>query len=183
MNPPTDNDNDDEAYEQFVSLYTRNEPALRAFVRSLLPGWDDTDEVMQNTGLVLWRKFSSFDPDSEFLKWAFVVARFEVLSYRRAMARDRLVFDEDLVELLVAEAAADHRSMRAEREALEQCLAELPEPRRRLVMSAYAPGMTIKSLAEKIGRSPTALYKTLNRLRARLLDCIERNVAQNDPAS
>ncbi len=67
---------ENETYEQFVTLFTRNEPALRAFTRSLLPSWDDAVEVMQNTSLVLWRKFDTFDQNTEFLKWAFVVARF-----------------------------------------------------------------------------------------------------------
>lgn len=169
---------ENESYEQFVTLFTRNEPALRAFTRSLLPSWDDAVEVMQNTSLVLWRKFDTFDQNTEFLKWAFVVARFEVLKYRRTIARDRHIFDEDLVNRLAEEAADESDSLEAERRALQSCLAKLPEQQQVLVKSAYEPGTKIKDLARQIGKSATALYKTLNRTRQQLLTCIEQTVAQ-----
>jgi len=174
MEPEKEN----ESYEQFVTLFTRNEPALRAFIRSLLPSWDDAVEVMQNASLVLWRKFDTFDQDTEFLKWAFVVARFEVLKYRRTIARDRHVFDEDLVNRLAEEAEDEIDSLEAERRALQSCLAKLPEQQQEIVKAAYEPGTKIKDLAQQIGKSATALYKTINRARQQLLICIERTVAQ-----
>ena len=65
MSTPDDQDRD-QSYEEFVRIFTRHEPRLRAFVRSLLPTWDDVDEVMQETSLVLWRKWNDFDPESDF---------------------------------------------------------------------------------------------------------------------
>ena len=171
---------ENETYEQFVTLFTRNEPALRAFTRSLLPSWDDAVEVMQNTSLVLWRKFDTFDQNTEFLKWGFVVARLEVLKYRRTMARDRHIFDEELVNRLAEETVDESDSLEAERRALQSCLAKLPEQQRSLVKAAYEPGTKIKDLAVQIGKSATALYKTLNRTRQQLLTCIEQTVAEEN---
>ncbi len=167
---------DDARYERFVILFTRHEPGLRAFTRSLLPSWDDVDEVMQNTSLVLWRKFSGFDPETDFFRWACVVARFEVLAWRRDKARDRHVFDDDLVELLAIEAEEAREPLAAERRALETCLSRLPKNLRRIVMTAYQPGMKLNEVAAEIGKSATAFYKMLNRARAALLDCIEAEV-------
>ncbi|MFK5922859.1 MAG: sigma-70 family RNA polymerase sigma factor [Verrucomicrobiota bacterium] len=166
------------SYEQFVTLFTRSEPALRAFIRSLLPSWEDAVEVMQNTSLVLWRKFDTFDQNTEFLKWAFVVARFEVLKYRRTIARDRHVFDEDLVNRLAVESAEESDHLEAERRALQTCLAKLPTNQQDLLKAAYEPGTKIKDLARQIGKSATALYKSLNRTRQMLLTCIEQTVAK-----
>lgn len=173
---------DQARYESFVRLFTRNEPALRAFTRSLLPSWDDVDEVMQNTGVVLWRKFSDFEPEAdpanEFFRWACVVARFEVLAWRRDKARDRHVFDEDLVEMLALEAEEKHETLRDERKALEKCLAKLPENLRKIVVAAYEPGVRLNEVARDLGKSATAFYKKLNRTRALLLDCIREEVAR-----
>lgn len=58
---------------------------------------------MQEISLALWKKFSQFNPDTEFLKWAYVVARYELLMFRRRKARDRHIFHEDLLELLAEE--------------------------------------------------------------------------------
>ncbi len=168
----------DQDYEDFVRLFTHHEPQLRAFVRSLLPTWNDVDEVMQETSLVLWRKWSDFDPQSDFMKWGCVVARFEVLKYRRRMARDRHVFDADLVELLAEEGADEVEPLDRQRKALEGCLRQLPNNQRRLVMAAYAPGRTIKETAAATGKSATAFYKTLNRIRTALLECVHRSLKQ-----
>lgn len=165
-----------------MTLFTRHERALRAFVRSLVYRWEDVDEVMQNTGLVLWRKFPEFDAtgedrETDFFRWACVVARFEVLSWRRDRARDRHVFDEDLVELLAAEADEARETLSAERQALELCLRKLPDDLRRVVLSAYEPGVKLNEVAKELGKTATAFYKKLNRTRASLLDCVRREAA------
>ena len=58
----------DAEYRQFVVLFQKNEAALRCLVRSLLPSWNDVDDIMQEVSLVLWDKFADFDPDSNFLE-------------------------------------------------------------------------------------------------------------------
>lgn len=170
------NDSTDERYEQFVSLFTRHERGLRAFVRSLVFSWDDANDVMQNTGLVLWRKFDSFDQETDFMRWACVVARFEVLAWRRDKARDRHIFDEDLVNMLAEEATDEHEVLANERRALEVCLQKLPEKQRSIVIAAYEPGVRLNQVAETLGKTATAFYKTLNRARGGLLKCIESQV-------
>jgi RNA polymerase sigma-70 factor (ECF subfamily) len=141
-----------------------------------VPTWDDVDEVMQESSLVLWRKWSDFDPVSSFMQWGCVIARFEVLKHRRRMARDRHVFAADLIELLAEEGTEEIESLHAQRKALEGCLQELPENQRRIVMTSYAPGRTIKEAASDAGKSATALYKTLNRIRTALLECVNSTI-------
>ncbi len=175
-------------YEAFVELFTRHEADLRAFTRSLLPSWDDVDEVMQRTALALWRKFAQFDHDTVFMKWACVVARFEVLAYRRKMARDRLVFSESIMELLANEAQSEAEERQAsalggrEQRALDTCLGKLPEAKRELVILAYTPGIQIVDIAEKQGRRPNTLYMMLNRIRQDLMRCIDASLEQEEHA-
>ena len=181
MPSPEDHDQE-QRYEDFVRLFTHHEPQLRAFVRSLLPTWDDVDEVIQETSLVLWRKWDDFDPSTDFMKWGCVVARFEVLKHRRRKARDRHVFAPDLIERLAEEGAEEVEALDAQRRALEKCLANLPEIQRRIVMAAYAPGRTIAETAAQAGKSATALYKTLNRIRVALLQCVDNTLRQEGRA-
>jgi RNA polymerase sigma-70 factor (ECF subfamily) len=53
--------------------------------------------------VVLWRKFDQCATQENFRKWAFGVAQFEVLAWKRDRARDRLMFDEELLGALVKE--------------------------------------------------------------------------------
>lgn len=165
-------------YERFVSLLTQHEPALRRFIRTLLPAWGDVDEVTQRVALAAWRKFDQFDPATDFLKWALVVARFEALAFRRAMGRDRLVFSAEFLELLAEEEEAETELAAREERALEGCLQKLPPERRALVMQAYADDTSQRDLAASLGKSPAALYMLLARIRGELAACIERTLKQ-----
>ena len=82
---PADRDH----HDRFLRLFMANEEALRGFVRSLVPTLEDAREVMQETAAVLWRKFVELDSPENFRRWAFGVARFEALAFRRDRARDR----------------------------------------------------------------------------------------------
>ncbi|MEM1297097.1 MAG: sigma-70 family RNA polymerase sigma factor [Verrucomicrobiota bacterium] len=162
--------------ENFLRLFSSHEGNVRAFVTSLLPSWDGVDEVMQEASLVMWRKFDQFDPErpgSKFIDWAFMIARFEVLKYRRMRATDRLVFSEDVFELLATEAEELAAEQSARQRALQGCLPQLEPAQRNLLKAAYADGISIKDAAAKVGRSPTGLYKALARIRQKLHRCIQ----------
>jgi RNA polymerase sigma-70 factor, ECF subfamily len=172
-----DQDSDSPLYEQFIRLFTQSEAPLRSFVRSLIPSGEHADEIMQETCVALWRKFADFDVGTSFLAWSCTVARFEVLNYRRRLARDRHVFNIDLLELLADEAVGEMDQRLRELRALETCIERLAPRRRELVRACYAPGATINVVAERLGRSATGLYKALSRIRLDLLTCIEATVA------
>ncbi|MCB1275204.1 sigma-70 family RNA polymerase sigma factor [Prosthecobacter sp.] len=168
-------------HEAFVRLFSRHEGSVRAFVTSLLPNWEGVDEVMQEASLVMWRKFDQFDPnkpDSSFLSWAFVIARYEVLMYRRKRATDRLVFSEDVYELLAAEASEFAEDHPHRRDALNRCLTRLEPAQRQLIHVVYADGVSIKEAASRVGRTPTGLYKAVARIRQTLLRCIELTISE-----
>lgn len=171
MDPATPHDSE----ERFVQLFAANERHLRAFVRSMGLGWNEVDDVVQTVSLVMWRKWNEFEPGTDFMRWGRVIARFEVLKVRRSFARDRHVFRDDLLELLAEAAEEQEQSGVGDRyrEALSNCLDRLPAKSRRLISSAYEGDRTIRELAEALGKSSTALYKVLDRIRKKLQQCIE----------
>ena len=175
-------DLNDQQHEQFLRLLAEHEPALRTFVRSLLPSRGDAAEVMQSVAVVLWQKFATFDATRDFRKWAFGVARYEALAHLRDQARDRLVFNDELVDRLADEAAAAAQQHDAQREALEACLQKLPEAQRTLVLGAYAQGSRIDALAAQRGQTAMSLYKALQRIRQALLECVRRGAAREELA-
>jgi RNA polymerase sigma-70 factor, ECF subfamily len=173
---PADPDN----HDQFLRLYVENEEGLRGFVRSLVPTLDDAREVMQETAAVLWRKFEELESPEDFRRWAFGVAKFEALAFRRDRARDRHVFSDELIAMLEAEAAEAGEETREEETVLEACLEKLPRMQRSLVEVAYAPGTRMDELARESGRTPMSLYKKLHRIRMALADCIEKHLKSEE---
>ena len=111
------------------------------------------------------------------MKWACVVARFEALAYRRKIARDRLVFCEEILELMGAEGAEELDLRSQEQKALERCLSELPDKQRQFLIHAYTPGVKTKELAEAAGSTSAAFYMRLKRLRHQLQSCIEKKIS------
>ena len=166
------------AEEKFVQMFAGHERELRGFVRSMGLDWNAVDDVMQMVSLVMWRKWHEFDVGSDFMKWARVITRFEVLKFRRKMARDRHVFHENVMELLAGAAEELDGSGRSEdyRNALQECIKALPERSGRLIQAAYAGDRTIREVADEVGQSATAFYKTLNRIREKLRQCVQQRL-------
>jgi RNA polymerase sigma-70 factor, ECF subfamily len=162
----------------FLRSFTAHEPAIRAYVRRLVPSRADADDVMQEISVVLWGKFDSFREGGDFRAWAFGVARLEVLAWLRDKGRDRLVLDEEVVTKLAEETAQDEPGLGRQREALEECMKKVPGDQRELLMRAYQPQARIQHIADASGRSVPGFYQWLHRMRRTLLDCIRRVLAQ-----
>ncbi|CAN5877687.1 sigma-70 family RNA polymerase sigma factor [soil metagenome] len=167
-----------ERHDQFLRLYVEHEEALNGFVRTLMPSREDAREVMQEVAVVLWRKYEGLPDITDFRRWAFGVAKFKAMSFTRDRMRDRLVFDDDVLELLAAE-VGDHADEYAdEREALDECLGKLDAAQRKLLDAAYAPGARMDELAAATGRSAMSFYKAMHRIRLALMVCTQRVLAR-----
>ena len=165
-------------HQRFLRAFTAHEPAIRAFVRRLVPSRADADDVMQEVAIVLWEKFADFREGAEFRPWAFGVARFKVLSWLRDKGRDRLVLDEDVVGRLAEEAEGDEPRLDRQRRALETCAEKLAPGQRELLMEAYQPEVRIQDVAATSGRTVPGFYQWLHRMRRALLDCVRRELSK-----
>ncbi|HBE69380.1 MAG TPA: RNA polymerase factor sigma-70 [Planctomycetaceae bacterium] len=171
-------------YERFVSLLARHESSVRSFASMLLASADGLDDVVQETALECWRKFDTFQPESreteniEFVRWACVIAKFKVLSWQRNKARDRLVFRDGVIEALAAEATGLTAESELRRRAVENCLQELPQQHRILLLSVYAPGESVARIARETGQKARRLYSTLNRLRGLIQSCVTERLTE-----
>jgi RNA polymerase sigma-70 factor (ECF subfamily) len=164
---------------RFIEALTRHQPALEAFCHANLANREDAREVLQATCVKLWQKAADWNPDTEFLPWAFAVARFTILSHYRDQRRDRLVFDEDVIQAMAdkieeAATAFDHR-----REALAGCMKKLDQRQRALLHDHYTASQSLREIAEASGRNLSAVKMTLLRIRQQLSACIEREIGTN----
>jgi len=169
---------ENEKHDQFLRLYVEHEEALNGFVRTLVPTREDAREVMQEVAVVLWRRFGELTAPRDFRRWAFGVVKFKALASARDRARDRLVFDGDVLALLAAEVDENADAYEAERKALDECVGKLGTAQRKLLDAAYAPGARIDALAADAGRSAMSFYKALHRIRLVLMECTQRVLAR-----
>jgi RNA polymerase sigma-70 factor (ECF subfamily) len=158
---------------RFIATLTRHQPALEAFCHAQLANRQDAQEALQATCVKLWEKSGDWNPETEFLPWAFAVARFTVLSHIRDRMRDRLVFDEDVVLAMVAETETAATQFEDRREALGTCLEKLKPEQRDLLQEHYIAGHSVRELSSATGRSQSAVKMILLRLREQLSACIQ----------
>ena len=163
---------------QFTALFVKHERQLYGFIAAMLGHPAEAEDLLQVTAKVLWGKFESYDPSLPFLPWAKGFARFEVLNYFQRQRTRKKYFTLEMMELL----AEDWEEVEAQHEArilaLESCVSKLPENNRRLLDARYKDADTLQVMAEREGTTPNALYKTLQRVRASLRDCINLKVAE-----
>lgn len=163
--------------ERFMRLFLQNERRVYGLILTMLGRWTDADDVMQETATVMWRKFDSFKPGTDFTAWALSIARFQVMAYRKRAAIGRKRLSDQTVELLADEFCNVAEASDVRREALRECLSKLNERDRKLVELRYEPGATTQSAAQQAGRTIHAAYKALNKIHSQLLQCIRRTLA------
>jgi RNA polymerase sigma-70 factor (ECF subfamily) len=163
---------------EFLELYTSNYPRLQFYVTALLPLGSDAADVLQETSMVLWRKFDTFELGTNFFAWACKIARLQVMKYRERQGRSARVFGAQLLDKLVVEAADENVVRSVPLQALENCLGKLSENDRSLIRRRYEPGATVQQLAAEVGRTANSLSKSLGRIRRALLECVDRTLTR-----
>lgn len=162
-----------DAREQFVALFVRHEAAIHSFVLTLLPDLVEAEDIVQQASLTMWRKFDQFTPGTNFRNWAFQIAKYTAMNHITKTRRDRLRFQEGLLEMLAERAAERHEQLESQRRALAYCIEKLSDEDRQLVAGCYAEGTKINAFAQQLGQTSNAVYKRLNRLRMNLLKCVQ----------
>ncbi len=170
--------------EAFVLALTENQTALRGYCQAALGHSEEAREALQRANIVLWRKCGDWNPDTEFLRWAIAVAKFEVLGVIRDRKRDqkRFVFDTNVVELMADEASETVDAISDRAAALEACLELLSDRNRETLSAYYVRGGSIRDVAAAQGKGISALKVMLLRLRRKLGECVEGRLATGGAA-
>ena len=167
----------DHAMEEFIREITRHQPALVAFLRSLLPGHPDPRDVLQEVNITLWKKRKKYESGTNFKAWAFKIARYHALNERRSMKRSQMfVFDDDIMDELSQSAAITPTSLDERLLALRICREKLKVKEIELLKIRYAVGISIEKHAEIHNKNAGTIRATLRRIRNKLRICINHQM-------
>ena len=168
---------DDYRLEEYLRLCAQHERALHAYVHSLVNQKEDAADIIQETRVVMWKHFASFELDSHFPAWAKKIALNQILNYRRSRKnKPATPLDIEFIEKVAEQmdrqgAVEDHRT-----EALEICLRKLPATHRKMILWRYYDDLEVDEIAERTSRTITATYRFLSRIRHNLSVCIEKQI-------
>lgn len=161
----------------FEALIQENAHSLRIFLHSAVHDPSVVDDLFQETMIVAWKTIERFDQERSFGRWIRGIARNLIMSQRRASARQVVLSNHDLVDLiddhcesiqLMSNDFLDERLTR-----LQKCIDALPSTYREAIRLRYQREIRGQRLAELLDTSWDNVKKRLQRGRRILFECME----------
>ena len=161
---------------KFVRLFSQNASQLFGFVLALTANRSDAEDIVQNTSVVLWEKFDTYQPGTSFIAWARRIAYLETLALRRKLSRMKTLSDEAWNvlandALLISDDVTDRQA------ALGECLDRLVDSDRKLLEQKYFSQLSVAQIATAQSRGDSSIYRALSRIHLQLLQCVQRAIA------
>jgi RNA polymerase sigma-70 factor (ECF subfamily) len=169
-----------DSHEQFTRCWTQAQPMVASFLGALVPDFRDAEDLLQNVAVACLRKFDQYDAHRPFVAWALGTARLEVLHWRRGRARNRLLFDDSLLDQMAVISEELEPELDRRARALRECLRHLQGRADELVRLRYDEELKPAAIADRLRMAVVAVRVMLSRTRASLRDCIERKLRQEN---
>ncbi|MEK6233327.1 MAG: sigma-70 family RNA polymerase sigma factor [Planctomycetales bacterium] len=167
----------DGSHAAFIGLFARHHSEILAYLYKLVHDRHDADDLFQRTSVVLWSKFDSFEPGSNFPAWARRIAYLQVCNFLRTSGRDRLRFNDAVLAKLADDPTPPTEESQRRLDALARCMKDLGGRDRDMVRQAYSGEQTLKELAGALGLAVQTVYNRLGRIRKQLFDCVAHKLA------
>lgn len=175
--------NKQERHSLFVELITRHQSELYGYIYAVVRKWEDADDLYQSVCLVLWSKFDSFQPGSNFFAWARQTAKNKLSEFLRKrqspshLAEHRM----DALAEIVVESYDD--DVDAYLVALQRCRQKLNSTDDELLRLRYAEDLSTVEIASRLQRLRPSVSRSLNRIRHWLFECVETELAAQSRSS
>ncbi|MDF1656344.1 MAG: sigma-70 family RNA polymerase sigma factor [Verrucomicrobiales bacterium] len=170
---------DNERTEAFLRLLSEHERRLGIYVTGLIACPQDSQDILQEGKIVMWRQFENFELGTNFAAWARKILFYQILAYRRRSKRDKAeTLSDRMLEMLSEESESVIREQRWEKreEALLQCVTKLSEEHREILHMRYRDESSIERISHRTERTEGAVYRLLSRLRKNLFQCVEKEI-------
>jgi len=168
--------------DTFGRLVIAHAPAVLRFVGGLasLPP-DEREEIVQEAFVRAYEKLGQFDQTRNFAAWVGGFAR-NVLCEHLSRVKRHEEARRNLLAAAAAEAGLRHAQewteARAGRrvDALVECVAELPDPLRRILQQHYREGVPLAAISLALARPIGTVKSLLHRARLEIRNCIGRKM-------
>lgn len=147
---------------------------LLIYARAIVKDHHAAQDIVQDSLVSAYRKFTTFDEELDFGKWMRGIVRHKCLDWFRKCKRLPIP-DTEIVDIeldIAAWQAAREGGKGALFEALEECISHLPEKLREAVANFYLDEKSGAETAEQLGVSAASVRKRLERARDQLHSCL-----------
>ncbi len=166
--------------EELAVFWAQHQPAIAGFVCSLVPNFQDADDILQNVAVITVEKFDEYDRSKPFVGWAIGIARNLILKYYSDKKKDRITLDSKAIENISRVYEAEMQTFSSHKtmveNAMERCLEQLKGRWRILVEMYYLREFSTARIAQQLGMTPGNVLTSLHRVRAALRDCVANRI-------
>jgi len=161
--------------EEIVQEFMNCQQRLRAMAYAMCYDYHVVDDIMQEVVITLIKKRESYDDSRAFAPWAAGVTRLKILEYLRKNKRAPLPVDDDLLMHLQDSMlrVMENMDLKERANAMMSCIGKLPADGRQVLLMKYNGRLSVKQISAKIKRTVTGTQSLLQRLRLKILDCVQ----------
>lgn len=143
------------AFEFLVNTYKER---LYWHIRRIVLTHDDSDDVLQNTFIKVYRNIHSFNGDSKLYSWIYRIATNEALTFLKQKSKKLGLGSEALQERMLTDLQADvYFEGDAIQFQLQKAIASLPEKQRLVFNMKYFEELKYHEISEILDTSVGAL--------------------------
>lgn len=135
----------DKAFKELISLYKER---LYWHIRKIIISHDDTDDVLQNTFIKIFRNISKFKQDSQLFSWMYRIATNEAITFINKRAKQKNQEVSEVQVHLASDLGSDNWFSGDEIQIiLQKAVATLPEKQKLVFNMKYFDELKYKEIA------------------------------------
>jgi RNA polymerase sigma-70 factor (ECF subfamily) len=172
---------DDDAFADF---YDRFAPGLFSMIYAILRDQKESEDVLQEAFVQMWKRTSTYDPArSSLFTWAVMISRHKAIDRLRSRQRQTRLTEAVANEpgertISTSAGRADNVLARSEeRERVRAALAQLGEAQREAIDLAFFAGLTQTQISEKLGAPLGTVKARIRRGLLALREVLGRSVS------
>lgn len=143
------------AFRELLGLYKER---LYWQIRNIVKNHDDTDDVLQNTFLKVFRNIDKFKGESQLFSWMYRIATNEAITFLNKKAKKLKISSEELqlqiLENLESDVYFEGDKIQLK---LQKAISTLPEKQQQVFNMKYFQELKYKEISEILGTSEGAL--------------------------
>lgn len=144
-----------EAFRELLQLYQER---LYWQIRNILKNHEDSDDVLQNTFIKIFRNIEKFKGESQLFSWMYRIATNEAITFLNNRAKKQKISSEELQQQIIENLENDVYFEGDEIQLkLQKAIATLPEKQQQVFNMKYFQELKYKEISEILGTSEGAL--------------------------
>ncbi|MDT0643277.1 RNA polymerase sigma factor [Zunongwangia sp. F363] len=144
-----------DAFRELVSIHKER---LYWHIRNMVKNHDDTDDILQNTFIKIFKNIRNFKGESRLFSWMYRIATNEAITFLNKKARKLQITSEDLQEQIISNLESDVYFDGGEIELkLQKAINSLPAKQQQVFNMKYFEELKYREMAEILETSEGAL--------------------------